>query len=465
MSEAAIRPAQANALQRFFEQHRTLDKYPTGAYRWYLLIVLLIAQVLLFYDLGFGAILPIWISTLHFTARQFGYFLTCAVVVSGLSGLIGGPLADRHGRVPVIDFCIAGELLLNFANLLITGYWSCVVIRGLMFIVAGLALPATSGLTRDFSPRLGRASGFGLLALGTTASQLLWTFIPGITLPIFHTWQSQVWIMSFIGILLFIPAMLWLKDLHPSLRLSIIESETSAAQVRAEPASNLAQVPKTAREAYASLLKRWEIWVTVIGAVLILTVPITMQTFGPLMFVQAFHYTPAEAAKMASLFFLGQTLVFFPAGYLSDLLRLRKAMSFVAGTALVALLTWWASTFSHPLDPFGLGLVNFMVAALFDCTFITWMAFYSEYLEDIAPALQATGQAFFHSFFRFWLASAGILQPIIAEHYGWGAWIWIVDVAIIVYLITLVTVRGYWGRATATAALRTAPARSSIGRA
>jgi hypothetical protein len=117
MSEAAVRLAQASALKRFFEQHRTLDKYPTGAYRWYLLIVLLIAQVLLFCDLGFGAILPLWISTLHFTARQFGYFLTCAVVLSGLSGLIGGPLAGKRGFVlvsPSVDGRLLGAMLSYF---------------------------------------------------------------------------------------------------------------------------------------------------------------------------------------------------------------------------------------------------------------------------------------------------------------------------------------------------------------
>jgi hypothetical protein len=196
----------------------------------------------------------------------------------------------------------------------------------------------------------------------------------------------------------------------------------------------------------------------VIGAVLTLTVPITMQTFGPLMFVRAFKYTPAEAARMASLFFLGQTLIFFPAGYLSDLIRLRKSMSLVAAAGLVTLLTWWASTFSHPLAPFGLGAVNFMVAALFDCTFITWSAFYSEYLEDLEPALQGTGHAIFLALFRFWLASAGMLQPIVAEHYGWGAWIWIVDFGIIVYIATLIAVPGYWGRATAPAKLSVTPA-------
>jgi MFS family permease len=380
-------------------------------------------------------------------------------VIAGLAGLIGGPLADRHGRVAIIDICLIAELGLSFANLLMTNYWSFVVIRGLMFVAAGASVPALAGLTRDFSPRVGRASGFGLIALGVPASQWIWTLVPGLTLPIFHTWQSQIWIMSSLGVLLLIPCLLWIKDLHPKLRLSIIESETAAKSLRTGLSDNVTAVPSTARAAYFKLLSRWEIWVMVFGVALALTVPISMQTFGPLMFVQSFKYTPAEAAKMASYFFLGQTVFYFPGGYLSDLLRLRKALSFVMGIALAAILIWWASSFS-PLDPFRLGILNILIGALFDCTYIPWAALYSEYLEDLSPALQATGWAFFNSIFRFWLASAGMLQPIIAEHFGWGAWVWIVALGVVTYLVTLLIVPGYWGRSSASTSLRAAPARS-----
>ena len=100
------------------------------------------------------------------------------------------------------------------------------------------------------------------------------------------------------------------------------------------------------------------------------------------------------------------------------------------------------STRSFPAQTF----LNILIGALFDCTYIPWAALYSEYLEDLLPALQATGWAFFNSIFRFWLASAGMLQPIIAEHFEWGAWVWIVALGVVTYLVTLLVVPGYWGR-------------------
>ena len=184
-------------------------------------------------------------------------------------------------------------------------------------------------------------------------------------------------------------------------------------------------MPETAKAAYGELLIRWEIWVLVLGCVLMITVPITMQTFAPLMYVQVFKYTPAQASKAASYFFLAQALMGLPAGCLADILRMRKALSFAMALTMAGLIAWWAGTFSHPLSLAGLGTVNLLVGGLWSLTYIPWAAFYSEYLKDVAPALQATGWSFLQIVFRFWLASAVFLQPIVAQHFGWVTWIWL----------------------------------------
>jgi MFS family permease len=459
MSAVATRDIQTRGLKGFFDKHRSLDSYPTGAHRRGLLLLTLVANSIMFYDVGFAGLLPLWMSSLHFTANEFGSFMIVAVVMSGIGGLFGGPLSDRHGRVVIIDLCVIGQITLSFANLLMFNYWSFVVVRGLMFVLAGLAFPASNGLIRDLTPRLGRASGFGLLGLGATASQCLWTFIPGVTLSHFHTWQSQVWIMSFIGLAFLIPVLLWLKDLHASFRFQVVESESAAAAVRKEAKHEAAaEVPATALAAFGALVGRWEIWVLVFGCVLMVTVPITMQTFGPLMFVQAFKYTPAQASKMASYFFLTQTLAYFPGGYLADVLRMRKAVSFVAAAAMASLLAWWAGTFAHPISPAALAIVNLLLGGVWSVTHVSWAGFYSEYVEDLAPALQATGWAFFQVVFRCWLASASLLQPRIARHYGWGTWIWVVAIGVFIYMVSLVVVPGHWGRKIVTAEMRAAAA-------
>lgn len=456
MSQAAT--AQTHSFKEFFEKQRTLETYPTGAYRWGLLVLVLVGSTLMYYDLGFSGLLPLWMASLHFTAKDFGYFMTFAMVLAGVAAGFGGPLADRYGRVVVMDTCAVAMVILSFSNLMMMNFWSFLIIRGLMFVVAGVAGPASQGLIRDYSPRWGRASGYGFVGLGAVGGQWLWTFVPGVTLPHFHTWQSQIWIMSLLGLGFLIPIALWLKDIPADIRNAVIESEIPAAEPRSQIQGSTARVPETAKAAYGELLIRWEIWVLVLGCVLMITVPITMQTFAPLMYVQVFKYTPAQASKAASYFFLAQALMGLPAGCLADILRMRKALSFAMALTMAGLIAWWAGTFSHPLSLAGLGTVNLLVGGLWSLTYIPWAAFYSEYLEDVAPALQATGWSFLQIVFRFWLASAVFLQPIVAQHFGWVTWVWFVALAVGVYAASLIVVPGYWGRTTRTAGLSPAAA-------
>src|SRR5579863_9581029 len=231
-SEAVSQPA---GIKGFIASHRTLETYPVGAHRWAMLMLTVLATIVSFYEFQFAPLLPLWLPSLHFSLEDFTIFLLFAVLLSGASAMIGGPLADRHGRIVVIDVCLAIIIVLTFANLLMTGFWSFVIVRGAMNLTAGLMWGALGGLTRDMSPRVSRGAAFGLLTVGAVGCIFLWNFISGVTLPLFHNaWQSQIWIMGILAIVMYIPVLLWLKDLHPNLRLTIVESEATVAAAPAE---------------------------------------------------------------------------------------------------------------------------------------------------------------------------------------------------------------------------------------
>src|SRR6266849_5703293 len=308
MATAATQQAQSGGLKAYFEANRVLQTYPTGWSRWWMLTLTVLATIVSYYEFGFSAMLPLWMPALHFT------------------------LADRHGRVVVIDLCLAVMIVLTFANLLMTGFWSFVVVRGLMNLVAGLMWGALGGLTRDMSPRLSRGAAFGLLTVGAVTCQWLWAFVPGVTLPIFHTWQSQIVIMGVLAVILYVPVLLWLKDLSPSLRMMVMDSETMGAAYEsgeAAPETPAPEVTGSAMHAFSQLLGKWEVWILVAGVVAFLTVPMTIQTFGPLMFEQAFGYDHATADKAAANFWLLNLVMLVPAGWFSDRLRVRKPVTLV----------------------------------------------------------------------------------------------------------------------------------------
>jgi len=178
-----------------FAESRTLTEYPRGAHRWTLLLLTVLAAVLAGYEFQIAPILPLLLPYLHMGHIQYGYFITFSVLVGAISAFFGGPLADRYGRVMILDGCLAIITVLVFANTLIVGIKSFVAIRTLMSIVGGLMAGAGAALVRDMSPRLTRALAFGLLTIGPVGSNYMGNFIAGLTLPIYHTWQSQMWIM------------------------------------------------------------------------------------------------------------------------------------------------------------------------------------------------------------------------------------------------------------------------------
>src|SRR5215469_6300379 len=386
-----------------FSRNRTLAEYPRGAHRWTLLLLTVLAAVLAGYEFQLAPILPLLLPFLHMGHLQYGYFITFTVLISAFSAFFGGPLADRYGRVMILDACLAIITVLVFANLLIVGIKSFVAIRTIMAIVGGLMAGAGAALVRDMSPRLTRALAFGLLTIGPVGSNYLANFIAGLTLPIYHTWQSQMWAMGFLAIGMYVPIFLFLKDLSPELRLKIFQTEIAALETSGHR-STAAELPSSTRNAFAKLLGHFEPWLMVVPFTISLSLYIAIQAFGPLMFTESFHYTPADAARMNSYFWLGNIGALIVIGIISDRLQVRRPISTIGAVAVTLLLAWWIPRFGGELPRHLMIMVATLLGCLLAMITVPWAAQYSETLEDISPALQATGWAFYGLVSRGWVA-------------------------------------------------------------
>jgi MFS family permease len=425
-----------------FSAARTLTEYPRGSHRWSLLILTVLASILGAYDFQLAPLLSIMLPALHMSHTQYGAFVTFAVMISGISAFFGGPLADRYGRVLIIDVCLGLVTILLFMNVLITGIVSFVVIRVLMGAVAGLTAGAGAALIRDFSPRLSRALAFGLLTIGPVGANFLSNFVAGKTLPIYHTWQSQIWIMGFMAIAMYIPIVIWLCDLSPDLPMQIMKTElqTLAAEGRLPAASEL---PAGTRDAFRRLLGHGEVWLLVLGIAANLTLYFAIQGFGPLMFTEAFHYSPAEAARMNQYFWLTNLGVLVLTGLVSDRLQVRKPIAIIGGILSAVLMAWWIPTFGRQLPELTLAMVASLMGCFLAIAYVPWAAQFSETLEDISPALQATGWAFFGLVARAWVAISAPLSLYVAVHYGWGQWVKVALVGMVIYVIAMAFSRGH----------------------
>jgi OPA family glycerol-3-phosphate transporter-like MFS transporter len=421
-----------------FAKRRTLEEYPLGAYRWSLVLLTVLAALLAGYENQLAPILPLLLPYLHLEHIQYGYFITFTLLVSGISAFFGGPLADRYGRVVMLNTCLALITILVFANLLIVGIKSFVVIRTAMSLVAGLMTGSAAALVRDMSPRLTRALAFGLLTIGPIGSNYLADFIAGWTLPVYHTWQSQMWIMGFVATGMYIPICLWLKDLSPELRLKIFQSEVAALEVAGERRPTAAELPSSTRHAFAMLLGHFEPWLMVMPFTISLSLYVAIQVFGPLMFTESFHYTPAEAARMNSYFWLGNMGALIVIGIVSDRLQSRRPISIIGATLLSLLLAWWIPTFGVALPHQVMIVVATLLGCLFAMVVVPWAALYSETLEDVSPTLQATGWAFYGFVVRAWVAVSAPLMLAIAARYGWAAWMQVSLGGMVLYALAMI---------------------------
>src|SRR5208282_3136570 len=97
----------------------------------------------------------------------------------------------------------------------------------------------------------------------------------------------------------------------------------------------------------------------------------------------------------------------------------------------------WIPTFGEALPRRTMTVVATLLGCGLAILSVPWAAQYSEALEEISPALQATGWAFYGLATRAWLAISVPLMVIIAAKYGWAAWIKFALVAFVFYGVAM----------------------------
>jgi MFS family permease len=337
-----------------------------------------------------------------------------------------------------------------------------VVVRTAMGIVAGLMAGAGAALVRDMSPRFSRALAFGLFTIGPVGANWLSNYVAGATLPIYHTWQSQIWIMGFLGVAMYIPIALWLKDLSAELRLQVFREELAAREAEGRRLPAAAELPSSTRDAFARLLAHSEVWLLVLGVTANLTLYFAIQGFGALMFTEAFHYSPADAARLNAYFWLANIVALVITGIISDRLQIRKPIAIIGGILALALIAYWVPMFGHTPPERTLALVATLMGCFLAIAYVPWAAQFSEALEDVSPALQATGWAFFGLVVRGWVAISAPLSLYVAVHHGWGLWMEVSFVGMALYVLAMVLTRPH-GAAEVTRAAAEARAQQAAG--
>lgn len=443
--------------------HRSLRQYPNRTPRIVYLAIAVAATMVVYYELYVsGGVATLQLEHFHMSFGFYTFFIALSNIVSAFGALAAG-LADRLGRVNLVVFgLLIGSLFVevvipNAPNATALAVETCV-----LGAVEGIVLVAAPALIRDFSPQVGRSTAMGFWLLGPVVGSFLVSLVATNTLPVLGSWQSQYYICGGIGLLTFLVGFLWLRELSPELRDQLMVSERDRILVEARAKG--INVEESLKHPWRQMA-RFRVIAPAFAYSIALLMYSTIAGFGTIYFTTVFGFSLSEANGVAIWGWVADAILCVVFGMLSDRLRIRKP--FIVGLGLLMALgigLFIVITGGHP----GFAVVSVVVgflAGMIGAFSAPWLAAFTETVEDVNPALTATGLAIWGWFIRVCVGVAFLILPHVVRSVGgraggsaagqWNDWFWAcLIVALFVVPLTLV-MKGRW---TPSAARRDAEA-------
>jgi len=403
-----IASAPPQGLSRFWD--RRLVHYPSNGPRSVYLGITVLATITLYYELYVqGAVATQIIRDFGFTFTEFVYVAVVGALVGAFASL-GAGLADRFGRANlVVGGLVITALLVGFAMPASDSKTEYLVIYALVSVIEGMALVATPALIRDFSPQIGRGAAMGFWTLGPVLGSLLLTQVSSRTLDSHPHWQWQFHVAGYFGLVVWVLALVWLRELSPALRDQLMVSMRDRALIEARAAGI---------DPEAALAGSWRqmLRLDIIGSSLAVSFYMmfyyVLVGFIVVYFATVYGYSEAESNSLANWFWAPNAIALVAAGLLSDRLRVRKPFMLVgAAISMVGLGLFAAAATEPSTSTADLRLYLVLAAVGQGIAYVAWMAAFTETAEKHNPAATATGLAVWGYTIRLVVTAAFAVLP------------------------------------------------------
>ena len=427
---------------------RDLAHYPGNLRRIWYLTLIVTATIVLYCDGTITAtVLPLVLHAFHLSLVGYSLFAVIAILLSAPVALLGS-LSDRFGRANIIIFgmFVCSLIMLGVAlattlpfYLALIGSFTC--LEAILYVVA----PA---LVRDFSPRLRRATAMGFWLIGPIGGLILATGTSSLILTHFDVWQYPYALAGVIGLLVFLLCLLGLRELSAPLRNQVIMSAQEKDRVEAQ--AHLAVPAPGIRGAWQQVL-HLPILLAAIGYPLYQFMVVTVTTFFPLYLSSSAGFPLAQANAMLSVFWIVYGGTALLVGFISDLTIVRKPYILLGCIgAMIATLLLVANT-GHPISSLLIIIVLCILGISNGISSVSWMAGFTEMVEQVNPAMVATGLAVLGFFQRFFAVVTFLALPQVISRPGWGwtAWWWLCLIGMLLFLPTIFLMGGHWNPARA----------------
>ncbi|MGH6654354.1 MAG: MFS transporter [Actinocrinis sp.] len=394
--------------------NRQLTRYPDTATRYALLAIVVIATVVLYYELYIQYAVSTAIIT-HYN-MTFTYFVYVSVVgnaVGAFASLLAG-LADRWGRanLTVYGLLVTG-VLVAFAVPNAGSKGMFLTLIALVSFVEGIILVTTPALVRDFSPQLGRASAMGYWTMGPVVGSLVVTLVTSHTYSGSTTWQDEFRYAGWAGLLVFVIALLGLRELSPQLRDQIMVSlrDRKLVEARAQGLDTEAALRGSWRQ-----MLRLDIVGSALSISLFLLLYFAAVGSFTVYFVTTFNYSVQRTAGLLNWYWAANAVSLVVVGLLSDLAKVRKPFMLIGAVASIGVLIPFALAATRPSTSYyTFALLVAGIGIFGGFTYAPWMASLTETVERRNPAATATGLAVFGWVVRAMVAASSAILPLVVS--------------------------------------------------
>jgi len=398
-----------SALSRLWR--RDLDRYPATLPRFGYLAIVVLATVVLYYQLYVTYAVATSVMT-HFD-MTYRYFIMISVIgnaIGAFASLFAGA-ADRWGRSNLVVYgLLVTAVLLLFGLPAAPNKISFLLMFAVVSFVEGMVLVATPALIRDFSPQVGRATAMGSWTMGPVLGSLVVTVVTSSTLNS-SSWQDELRYSGIAGVIVFVLALLFLRELAPRIRDQIMVSLRDRALVEARAAG---LDTEAAGQNHWRQMLRPNIVVSALAISLFLLLYFSAVGSLVVFFSTVFGYSEQRANALGNWYWGFNAISLVIVGLLSDKVRVRKPFMLIGGVCTLTATIVFAVLTKHPHTGYYTFAVLFLLIGMFSATaYAPWMAGYTETVERQNPAATATGLAVWGWVIRVVVAVSSVITPIV----------------------------------------------------
>jgi MFS family permease len=382
------------------------------------LAITVLATITLYYELYVGgSVSTLILNNLHMSFTFYVLTLAVGNLIGAFGSLFAG-LTDRLGRANLVVFGLFFTgVFVAFVLPAATDKWTFTIEGFVVGVVEGICLVATPALIRDFSPQVGRATAMGFWTSGPVVGSLIVSVVGSATVPAVvndpRFWTHEYRICGIAGLIVFVIALIGLKELSPALRDQLMVSmrDRVLIEARAKGISE-ADLAAALKNPFRQLLKP-DIIISAFAVSIMLLIYYTAVGFQVIYLNSVFGITLKNANGLGNWNWGFNVIAVVLIGIISDRFRVRKPFMVIGGVLGAVMVVVYLEQAGHHPGYYTLAIMLALLSLGLGIAYTPWMASFTETVEARNPALTATGLAIWGWIIRIVVAGAFFLVPVV----------------------------------------------------